>query len=247
MNINLDDALNFSGRSVVITGGSDGIGYGVARLFERAGAAVTVTGTREASSYEQDFTGLRFIQLNVTDHASVEAFVGQVETLDVLVNAVGTVLYGSKEFEREGFDFVMDVNLNGVMDVCSSFKDKLAATKGCIINLDSIVAYNVARNNPSYSASKAGLKHLNKVLAWKWGKLGIRVNGIGPGAVPTKLTAKQMTAESEADFGKKVPAGRYGTPEDIGGAVMFLASPLAAYVTGVSFPVDGGLSLLSGL
>lgn len=247
MQLDLDSVLDFTGKAVVVTGGSDGIGYGIARLFERAGADVVVTGTRDAASYEQDFTGLRFIQLNVTDHDSVTALTEQVETLDVLVNAVGTVLYGSKEFEREGFDFVMDVNLNGVMDVCNSFKDKLAVNKGCIINLDSIVAYNVARNNPSYSASKAGLKHLNKVLAWKWGKLGIRVNGIGPGAVPTKLTAQQMTPEAETEFGKSVPAGRYGTPEDIGGGVMFLASPLAAYVTGISFPVDGGLSLLSGL
>lgn len=248
MQLNLDNALDFSGKSVVVTGGSDGIGYGIARLFERAGAAVVVTGTREADSYDQDFTGLQFIQLNVTDHDSVQAFAKQVETLDVLVNAVGTVLYGSEEFEREGFDFVMDVNLNGVMDVCNSLKDKLAATKGSIINLDSVVAYNVARNNPSYSASKAGLKHLNKVLAWKWGKRGIRVNGVGPGAVPTKLTAGQMSNdEANAEFCKRVPAGRYGSPEDIGGAVMFLASPLASYVTGISFPVDGGLSLLSGL
>lgn len=247
MQLNLDSALDFSGKSVLITGGSDGIGYGIARLFERAGASVTVTGTKQASDYDQDFTGLRYLQLDVTSPESVSQLAASVDVIDVLINAVGTVLYGSREFDREGFDWVMAVNLNGVMDVCNSFKDKLAERKGCVINLDSIVAYNVARNNPSYSASKAGLKHLNKVLAWKWGRLGIRVNGVGPGAVPTKLTSAQITEEAEAQFCKQVPAGRYGTPEDIGGAVMFLASPMAAYVTGISFPVDGGLSLLSGL
>ncbi len=247
MQLNLDSSLDFSGKSVLVTGGSDGIGYGIARVFERAGASVTVTGTKPAADYDQDFSGLRYLQLDVSSPESVNQLADSVEVIDVLVNAVGTVLYGSREFEREGFDWVMTVNLNGVMDVCNSFKDKLSERQGCIINLDSIVAYHVARNNPSYSASKAGLKHLNKVLAWKWGKLGIRVNGVGPGAVPTKLTAGQMTEEAEPEFGQRVPAGRYGTPEDIAGAVLFLASPLAAYVTGVSFPVDGGLSLLSGM
>lgn len=247
MQLNLDSALDFSRQSVLVTGGSDGIGYGIARVFERAGASVTVTGTKTAGDYDQDFSGLRYLQLDVSSPESVAQLAESVEVVDVLVNAVGTVLYGSREFEREGFDWVMTVNLNGVMDVCSHFKDKLAERKGCIINLDSVAAYNAARNNPSYSASKAGLKHLNKVLAWKWGKLGIRVNGVGPGAVPTKLTALQMSSEVEAEFNERVPAGRYATPDDIAGAVVFLASPLAAYVTGVSFPVDGGLSLLSGL
>lgn len=247
MQFNIGTVLDFTGKSVLVTGGSDGIGYGIARVFENAGASVTITGTKQADDYAQDFSGLRYLQLDVSSAESVSQLASDVEVIDVLVNAVGTVLYGSREFEREGFEWVMSVNLNGVMDVCSRFKDKLAARKGCIINLDSIVAYNVARNNPSYSASKAGLKHLNKVLAWKWGKLGIRVNGVGPGMVPTKLTSGQVSEEGEAEFCRRVPAGRYGSPEDIAGVVMFLASPLAAYVTGVSFPVDGGLSLLSGL
>lgn len=215
MQLNLETALDFAGKSVLVTGGSDGIGYGIARVFERAGASVTVTGTKQASDYGQDFSGLRYLQLDVSSPESVKQLVASVDVIDVLVNAVGTVLYGSREFEREGFDWVMAVNLNGVMDVCNSFKDKLAERKGSIINLDSIVAYNVARNNPSYSASKAGLKHLNKVLAWKWGKLGIRVNGVGPGAVPTKLTAGQMTDEAEAEFGKRVPAGATEPPRTL--------------------------------
>lgn len=241
------NALDFTGKTVLVTGGSDGIGYGIAKVFRAAGAEVSITGTRSANDYEQDFSDLRFLQLNVVDHASVAALVREFSQLDVLVNAVGTVLYSSKEFDRDGFDHVMTVNLNGVMDVCNSFKDLLAASQGCIVNLDSVVAYQVARNNPAYSASKAGLKHLNKVLAWKWGKLGIRVNGVGPGAVPTKLTAKQMNTDAEAAFAAKVPVGRYGTPEDIAGPVLFLASPLSAYVTGTSVLVDGGLTLLSGL
>lgn len=240
------NALDFSGKNVLVTGASDGIGYGIANAFHQAGADVIITGTRQAGGYDNDFSNFRFIQLNVTDPASVESLEGAIDTLDVLVNSVGTVLYKSKEFEREGFEYVVNVNLSGIMHVCNVFKDKLAARQGNIVNLDSVVAYRVARNNPAYSASKIALKHLNEVLAWKWGKLGIRVNGIGPGFVPTKLTNNQMTPDAQKTFVAKTPAGRYGTPEDMAGPVLFLASPLASYVTGVSFPVDGGLTLLSG-
>jgi len=242
--MDIKNALDFSGKTVLVTGASDGIGYGIAKAFHQAGADVIVTGTKEPGAYDNDFSDFRFIQLNVADPSSVESLSKAIDVLDVLVNSVGTVLYKSKEFEREGFDHVMNVNLNGIMHVCQIFKDKLAAGKGCIINLDSVVSHRVARNNPAYSASKIGLKHLNKVLAWKWGKLGIRVNGISPGAVPTKLTKNHMTSEAEEMFGTMVPGGRYGTPQDMAGPVLFLASPLAGYVTGVSFPVDGGLTII---
>lgn len=245
--MDIKNALDFSGKTALVTGASDGIGYGIAQAFFQAGADVVVTGTKEAGAYDNDFSDFRFIQLDVAEPASVESLGKAVDGVDVLVNAVGTVLYKSQEFEREGFEHVMNVNLNGIMHVCRVFRDKLASSKGCVINLDSTVSHRVARNNPAYSASKIALKHLNKVLAWKWGKLGIRVNGISPGAVPTKLTKNHLTQEAEALFGAAVPGGRYGTPADMAGPVLFLASPLAAYVTGVSFPVDGGLTIISGM
>lgn len=241
----VNNALDFSGKTVLVTGGSDGIGYGIASAFLSAGAEVTVTGTREVSAYSHDFNNFRFLQLDVADHDSVERLGMEFVDLDVLVNCVGLVLYQSQEFERSGFERVMNVNLNGVMHVCTVLRDKLAKVNGCVVNLDSIVSERVARNNPAYSASKIALKHLNKVLACKWGRLGIRVNGIGPGMVPTKLTANQVSEEAEAQFSKMVPAGRYGTPEDMAGPVLFLSSPLAAYVTGQSLLVDGGFSVIS--
>lgn len=242
--MDVKSALDFSGKSVLVTGASDGIGYGIARAFLQAGAEVAVTGTREAENYDNDFSDFRYFQLNVTGKESVEALGRKIDTLDILVNAVGTVLYKSREFERDGFEQIMDININGIMHLCNMFKERLAASGGCIINLDSVVAYRVARNNPAYSASKIALKHLNKVLAWKWGKLGIRVNGIGPGFVPTKLTKGQQSEASDKAFHETVPAGRYGTPDDMAGPVLFLASPLADYVTGVSFPVDGGMTIV---
>lgn len=240
-------ALDFSGKSVLVTGGSDGIGYGVARAFDTLGAKVTVTGTRDASSYGQDFSGLDFRRLDVSDPAAVKTLASGFDALDVLVNCVGIVLYKGQEFERAHFARVVDINLTGVMDLCTSLQPALAKTQGCIVNLDSVVTEQAARNNPAYSASKIGLKHLNKVLAVKWGKQGIRVNGVGPGFVPTKMTANQSSPEGIAAFNARLPLGRTGTPDDIAGAVLFLASPLAAYVTGQSLLVDGGLTLLGAL
>jgi 3-oxoacyl-[acyl-carrier protein] reductase len=241
------NALDFSHKTVLVTGGSEGIGYGIAQAFRQLGAAVTVTGTRDAAQYGSDFSGLHFVQLDVADPASVTALAARFPELDVLVNCVGITVYKSREFERETFARVVDVNLTGVMHVCTELRDALAARRGCIVNLDSVATETAFRNNPAYSASKIGLKHLDRVLAQKWGRLGIRVNGIGPGMVPTRMTANQVNPEAEEQFRRLVPAGRYGTPEDMAGAVLFLASPLAAYVTGQSLVVDGGLTLISAL
>lgn len=241
--MSLNNALNFKGKSVLITGGSDGIGYGIAQAFSEAGATVSITGTREADAYDRDFSAFNFHQLNVADPDSVESLAQQFEQLDILINCVGAVLYKKQEFERDGFEKMVDINLTGVMHVCTSFLPQLEKTQGSIINFDSVASIRPAVNNPSYTAAKAGLKHLGKALAMKWGKKGIRVNNISPGMVPTKLTANQTSPEAEAMFSKANPIGRFGTPEDMAGVALFLASPLAAYVTGQAIAVDGGLSL----
>lgn len=247
MTVDIAGALDFSGRQVLVTGGSDGIGLGIARAFEAAGAAVTITGTRPAEAYDNDFTGLKFIQLNVVDAASVEALAAKVDRLDVLINSVGTVLYESREFERDGFEQVISVNLTGIMHLCTALAEKLAESGGSIVNLDSLTAHQAARNNPAYSASKAGLLHLNRALAIRWGKKGVRVNGIGPGVVPTKITENWAKDETAQMIEARMPLGRLGTPDDMAGVALFLASPLASYVTGQSIPVDGGLGLLGAL
>src|SRR5690606_23222622 len=185
--------LDFSGKSVLVTGGSDGIGHGVARAFQALGATVAVTGTREASAYVQDFSGMDFHRLDVSDPASVRAVTEKFDALDVLVNCVGMVLYKGQEFEREHFARVVNVNLTGVMDLCTSLQPALAKRQGCIVNLDSVVTEQAARNNPAYSASKIGLKHLNKVLEMNWGKQGIPVYGGGRRLVPSKKNGSPST------------------------------------------------------
>jgi len=237
-------AINFSNKKVLVTGASDGIGYGIAKAFLQEGATVHITGTRTADAYPNNFTGMTFHSLNVADENAVDNLATTITALDVLVNCVGTVLYKKQEFERAGFEKIITINLTGVMHLCTAFFPHLEKSGGNIINLDSIVAIRPALNNPAYTASKAGLKQLTKGLAMKWGRKGIRVNSIAPGIVPTKLTANQTeTPEQTEQFAKRNPIPRFGTPEDIAGGALFLASPLAAYVTGQQLVIDGGMTI----
>lgn len=241
--MNLTQALDFSGQQVLVCGGSDGIGYGIARAFEAAGANVAITGTKDRAQYDQNFTGLTYYRLDVQDAHAITQLANCFSTLNVLVNSAGAVLWKKAEFEREGFEKILSINLSGAMQLCTEFHDHLAASGGSIVHVDSVASLSPAVNNPAYSASKAGLVQLTKALAKKWGADGIRVNTIAPGMVPTKMTKNQSSPEQIAAFSKINPIGRYGTPDDMAGAALFLASPLASYVTGQQLVVDGGLSI----
>jgi len=236
-------ALDFTDKHILVCGGSDGIGYGVATAFYEAGATVSITGTRSADSYDNDFSHFTYYQLDVQDEAAITQLASQFEALDVLANCVGAVLWKKAEFERSGFEKILSINLSGAMQLCTEFYPLLAKSQGSIINIDSVASINPAVNNPAYSASKAGLVQLTKALAKKWGHSGVRVNTVAPGMVPTKMTANQSGPEQEAQFSKMNPIPRFGKPQDIAGGVLFFASPMAAYVTGQQLVVDGGLSL----
>ena len=241
--VSFKNILNFEGKRVLVCGASDGIGYGIAKAFLELGADVHITGTRTADSYDNDFSGMNFYTLNLADAQSVTDLVTKFERLDVLVNCVGTVLWHKAEFEREGFEKIIAINLTGAMQLCNEFFPLLETSGGNIVNLDSVVSIRPALNNPAYSASKAGLVQMTKALAMKWGRKGVRVNTVAPGMVPTKLTQNQASAEQEEKFKKINPIPRFGTPADIAGAVVYLASPMAAYVTGQQIAVDGGGTL----
>lgn len=242
-------AIDMSGRAVLVTGGTSGIGNGIAQVFREAGAHVHVTGTRPPAAYADepgsDLTGLIPHQLDDADDAAVAAFARDWQgPLDVLVNSIGTVAYRKQEFEMATFRRIMDVNLTGVFHLCAAFKDRLAARGGAIVNVASLASFFSTRNNPAYSASKGGLAILTKTLADNWGREGVRVNGIAPGFVESKLTrvSRDNAAIYEGSL-RKTPLGRWGTPRDMGLAALFLASPLAGFITGQTIPVDGGLSL----
>jgi 3-oxoacyl-[acyl-carrier protein] reductase len=245
----MDDPLDFSGRRVLIIGGSSGIGNGIAHGFCNRGAEVHVTGTRpDEGDYleaeDSDFTGLTYHQLNLQDRSAAELLATKTGAFDVVVLCQGAVRYGRKEFEREGWDLVIDVNLNSVMDCARAFHDGLADRNGALIIISSTGAFHAMIGNPAYGASKAAAVSLVGSLAQAWASDGIRVNGIAPGFVPTKMT--RVTTENEKrreGVIERVPLRRFGTPEDMAGAALFLASPLSSYVTGQTIIVDGGLSL----
>ena len=234
--------LDFSGRTVLVTGASSGIGNGIARAFRDAGAAVIATGTRPRDAYDSDLDGMDFEQVDVGDEDELRALAEGIGPLHVLVNNAGMVVYKRGEFERDAFRQVLDVNLASVMTLSSLLRDRLAASKGSIINLSSLTAYFGSRGNPAYGASKAAIVQLTRTLAVAWARDGIRVNAIAPGWIATRMTTVSQQGSVNDAILARTPAGRWGTPEDISGVALFLASDLARYVTGETVTVDGGFS-----
>lgn len=240
---------DFSGKNVLVVGGSSGIGNGIAHAFRLRGAAVHVWGTRAAASdYSaedgSDLTGLDYSCVDVGDPEAIAAAALPFATLDVLVLSQGVVVYGRGEFERPGWDHVMSVNLDSLMFCAGKFRPQLAANRGSLIIVSSVGAFKGQLGNPAYAASKAGAVSLVKSLGQAWAGEGVRVNGLAPGLVATKMT-KVTTDRPDrlAASVARIPDGRLGTPADMAGAALFLASPLASYVTGHTVVVDGGLSL----
>lgn len=241
--------LDFSGRQVLVVGGSSGIGNGIAQAFRARGANVAVCGTRaSASDYSPEdgshLEGLHYAQLDVSDPAAVEKFKPSFDRLDILVLAQGAVIYRRGEFAMEGFRKVMEVNLMSLMACATKFHDMLASSKGTLIIVSSTAAYHSTMGNPAYNASKTGAMGLTRTLGEAWAADGIRVNGIAPGLVDTKMT-KVTTANPKRLEGalERIPLKRLGTPQDMAGAALFLASPLSSYIVGQTIIVDGGLIL----
>ena len=242
--------LDFTGKKVLVVGGSSGIGNGIARAFLAHGAQVHVWGTRAAAAdYAgddgSDLAGLGYTQVDVSDlDAILSAAPPFADGLDVLIHSQGAVLYGRKEFTPEGWSKVMRVNLDSVMHISQRFHDDLAAAGGNVQVVSSIGAFRSTVANPAYAASKAGAVSLVRTLAQAWAGEGVRVNGIAPSLVDTKMTRVTMERADRRDRAlAKIPLGRFGTVEEMAGVALFLASPLAGYVCGQTIIVDGGLTL----
>ena len=236
--------FDFSGKSALVVGASlGGIGTAIAAGFKACGAKVTITGVEDAP-----VGGLRdlyaYARLDVTDEAAIRALAAATPALDVLVNCAGVSGRG-KAADVELFEQVVDLNLTGSYRTCVAFLPQLTANRGSVINIGSMYGYVGSPKVVGYGASKAGIHQLTKSLAIAWAEHGVRVNAIAPGFIATVGTA---VGRADPDhYGAVVahtPVGRWGEPEDIAGPTLFLASPAASFVTGVTLNVDGGYSVV---
>ena len=248
------DRFRLDDRVVVVTGASSGLGVAFAQAFAEAGADV-VLGARRVDRLPEtgrlvEAAGRRYahLQTDVTDPEQCTALVAKAVDVfgrvDVLVNnaGLGWAKPALKE-TPEQFLQVLDVNLNGAYWMAQAFA-RAATGGGSIINVSSVLGLHPgALPQAAYSSSKAGLIGLTRDLAAQWtGRRGIRVNAIAPGFFPTEMS-DQMDA-SEAEYVKRTaPSGRVGDPAELASVAVFLASDAASYVTGITLPVDGGLTM----
>lgn len=239
--------FDFSDASVLVTGGTSGIGHAIATAFASAGASVTVTGTRSSvADYDTDLTAFTFRQLETRDAVAVDALAADFDMLDVLVNNAGANFPdGLDEWSPEGFAASLDLNVEGAQRLTVRARHALATSSmtggASVVNVVSMTAFRSTTIVPGYSAAKAALLALTRNLAVHWARQGIRVNAVAPGLIDTPMTApmKSMPELLETEVGKGV-LGRMGSPEEVAAAVLFLSSEASSFTTGSVLAVDGG-------
>ncbi|OJV84213.1 MAG: 3-oxoacyl-ACP reductase [Cellulomonas sp. 73-92] len=245
--------FRLDGQVALVVGGASGIGRAGAQALVAAGARVYIAGRRlDVGRQTAEEIGARYLPLDVTDGASVDRAVAdllaEAGQLDVAVNGAGTGLNkATEETADEEFAMVVDTNFGGVFRCCrAEARAMLPRGHGVIVNIASMSAYVV--NHPQrqaiYNASKAAVLHYTRSLAVEWADRGIRVNSISPGYTETALTAvSRSIPERLASWNAKTPLGRIATPEEIAGAIVYLASPASSFVTGTDIVLDGGYRL----
>lgn len=245
-----DLRFDFTGAAVLVTGGTSGIGHAVATAFRDAGAAVTVTGTRSAAAdYDTDLGGMEFRTLQATEPDGVDALARSLDRLDVLVNNAGaTFPGGGDEWDPDTFAAALSLNLAAPMRLSTACRRLLADSAlpggASVVNVVSMASFRANTIVPGYSSAKAGLVALTRNLAARWVERGVRVNAVAPGVIDTPMTAPMAAFPEllDAELGH-IPMGRLGTASEVAGAVLFLSSASASYITGHTLAVDGGYLL----
>jgi NAD(P)-dependent dehydrogenase (short-subunit alcohol dehydrogenase family) len=245
----------FGGKTVFITGGGSGINLGIGKTFAALGANVGICGrTRErldGAAQQLRALGAKVVAevADVRDYPAlqraIEATREQLGPIDVLVcGAAGNFPIPAEQLSPNGFKAVVDIDLLGSFHACRAAFEQLKATRGCVIFISAGMSMVPYPYQVHVGAAKAGVDNMMRNLALEWGKHGIRSNTIVPGPIEGTEGVKRLGGEAwAATRSKTIPLGRYGKVEEIGHAAAFLASPLAAYVTGTVLVVDGGQNL----
>lgn len=244
--------FDFAGARVLVTGGTSGIGHGVASAFAEAGAEVVITGRREsASEYDLDLGAFTYQRAEMTEPASLDALAAGIDQLDVLINNAGSNLAARDEWKPEVFAEAIHLHLMSGFRLSVSLKPLLAKSAikggGSIVNCASMSAIRAVPMVPGYGAAKAAVVQMTLNMGVTWAKENVRVNAVAPGLIETGMTAVMKQEGFEALAAAelaRVPMARWGTPEDVAPSFLFLASPAARFITGQTLCVDGGFSVM---
>jgi 2-deoxy-D-gluconate 3-dehydrogenase len=243
--------FDLTGRTAVVTGGARGLGRGITLALLAAGADVVSLGRSPLPAELTDTAAalgrrLTAHPLDLADTAAITATARDVlaeHRVDILVNNAGVQdRHPAAEFPLEAWDHVIDVNLRAVFQLCQLFGGPmLDRGAGAVVNIASLLSFQGGITVPAYAASKGGVAQLTKALCNEWAGRGVNVNAVAPGYMDTELnTALLADPVRREQISARIPAGRWGRPEDVGNVVVFLASPAAAYVHGQVLAVDGG-------
>lgn len=245
------------GKKAIITGGTRGIGKGIAKKFIEHGASVALIGTdtargegalQELSTYGDDSQKILFYELDVSNFESVSATFSKIfeefKTIDILVNNAGITRDNLlMKISEEDWEKVLNTNLKSIFNTCKAvIRPMMKSRMGKIINITSIVGLTGNAGQTNYAASKSGMIGFTKSLAKEVGSRNINVNCIAPGFISTAMT-EELSEEVRKKYLEQIPLGRLGEPEDIANATLFLASPFSNYITGQVITVDGGMTM----
>ena len=243
------DKFSLKGKVAIVTGSNTGLGQGICRAFAEAGALVAGVSRRPSTETAQMLgAGFHNIIAELSSSSVADGIIAQTVNrfgrVDILVNNAGLIKRcDSLDFSEEDWDSVLNVNLKTAFFLSQSAAKQFIkqGTGGKIINIASMLSYQGGVRVPSYTASKSAIRGVTMTLANEWARYGINVNAIAPGYMATNNTeALRQDEERSADILARIPAGRWGTPADLEGAAVFLASEASDYVNGFTLAVDGG-------